>query len=127
MHSINSTKEGTMTESKKPVDVATAFAEAWTSHDLERAAKFVGEDVVFDGPMGHAEGIKSYMEGLAGLSKEVKDSRLIAVFGDDEEALLMYDLITGSYGTHLVVRDGKKIRRDLLTFDSDKFRRAKGA
>ena len=121
-----------MTESKKPVDVATAFAEAWTSHDLERAAKFVGEDVVFDGPMGHAEGIKSYMEGLAGLSKEVKDSRLIAVFGDDEEALLMYDLITGSYGTltcrkHLVVRDGKKIRRDLLTFDSDKFRRAKGA
>jgi hypothetical protein len=41
-----------MTESKKPVDVATAFTEAWTSHDFERAAIFVGKDVVFDGPMG---------------------------------------------------------------------------
>jgi hypothetical protein len=43
----------------------------------------------------------------------------------------MYDLITRSYGTltcakHLLVRDGK-IRRDLLTFDSDKIRSAKAA
>ena len=120
-----------MTESRKPVDVATAFTEAWTSHDIDRASKYVGEDVVFDGPMGHAEGVKGYVEGLAGLSQEVKDFRLIAAFGDDEQALLMYDLITKSYGTltcakHLLVRDGK-IRRDLLTFDSDKIRSAKAA
>jgi hypothetical protein len=128
MRPINSIKGGTMTESRKPVDVATAFTEAWTSHDLDCASKYVGEDVVFNGPMGHAEGVKGYV-GLAGLSQEVKDFRLIAAFGDDEQAVLMYDLITRSYGTltcakHLLVRDGK-IRRDLLTFDSDKIRSAK--
>jgi SnoaL-like protein len=113
-----------MTESKRPLDVALASTEAWTSHDMDRAAKYVGEDVVLDGPMGHAQGVRGYMEGLTGLSKEVEDFRLIAAYGDDEQALLMYDLITRSYGTltcakHLVVRDGR-IRRDLLTFDSDK-------
>ena len=120
-----------MTESKKPLDVAIAFTKAWTSQDMDRAAKYVGEDVVFDGPMGDAEGVKAYVEGLTGLSKEVKDFRMIAVFGDEEQALLMYDLITKSYGTltcakHLVVRDGK-IRHDLLTFDSNKIRSAKAA
>jgi hypothetical protein len=31
-----------MTESKRPLDVAVAFTEAWTSHDMDRAAKYVG-------------------------------------------------------------------------------------
>jgi hypothetical protein len=118
-----------MTESKKPLDVAVAFTEAWTSHDMDRAAKYVGDDVVFDGPMGHVEGVKGYVEGLTRLSKEVKDFRMIAAFGDDKHALLMYDLITKSYGTltcakYLIVRDGK-IRHDQLTFDSYKIRSAK--
>ena len=120
-----------MEESKKPLDVATAFTEAWTSHDMERAAKYIGEDVVFDGPMGHTDGAKAYIEGLTGLSKEVIGFRMIAGFGDEGQALVMYALITKSYGTltcakRLMVRDGK-IRHDLLTFDSDKIRNAKAA
>ncbi|MER9294555.1 nuclear transport factor 2 family protein [Mesorhizobium sp. M0510] len=33
-----------------PLDIATAFTRAWTGHDLEKAASYVAEDVVFDGP-----------------------------------------------------------------------------
>jgi hypothetical protein len=120
-----------MVEQMKPVDVATAFTEAWTSHDMDRATKYVGEDVIFDGPMGHTTGLKAYVEGLTGLSKEVKDFRMIAAFGDDEQALVMYDLITKSYGTltcakRLIVKDGK-IHDDKLTFDSNKIRSTKAA
>jgi hypothetical protein len=120
-----------MNESKKPLDIAIAFTEAWTSHDMDRAARYVGEDVVFDGPMQQSTGAKAYVDGLNGLSKEVKELRMISAFGDEEQALLMYDLITKSYGTltcakHLVVRDGK-ILHDRLTFDSNKIRSAKAA
>ena len=120
-----------MTESKKPVDVATAFTEAWTGHDMDRAAKYVAADVVFDGPMGHVTGVEDYVESLTRLGKEVKDFRMIAAFGDEEQALVMYDLITKSYGTLrcaklFEVRDGK-IYGDKLTFDSDKIRSAKAA
>jgi hypothetical protein len=56
---------------------------------------------------------------------------VIAAFGDNEQALLMYDLATRSAGTltcakHLTIRDGK-IRRDRLTFDTHQIRKAKAA
>jgi hypothetical protein len=111
-----------MAELMKPVDVAVAFTRAWTSQDLDLAATFVAEDAVFDGPMGHMNGAKAYVGGLTGLSKEVIGLNIIAAFGDEERALLMYDLMTKSYGTLrcaklLMVKDGK-ILDDKLTFDS---------
>ncbi|RWO98997.1 nuclear transport factor 2 family protein [Mesorhizobium sp.] len=93
-----------------PLDIATAFTKAWTSHDLEKAASLVADDVVFDGPMQQSTG-------------------MIAAFGDDHQALLMYDLVTKSSGAlscakHLTISDGK-IHSDKLTFDSKKLGSAK--
>ena len=56
---------------------------------------------------------------------------MIAAFGNDREALLMYDLKTRSYGVltcakHLQIEHGK-IMRDKLTFDSHLVRNAKAA
>lgn len=39
-----------------PLDIATAFTKAWTGHDLEKAASYVADDVVFDGPMQQSTG-----------------------------------------------------------------------
>jgi len=39
-----------MPEFTKPLDIAIAFTKAWTSHDLAKAASFVSDDVVFEGP-----------------------------------------------------------------------------
>lgn len=59
---------------------------------------------------------------LTDLGRNVAGFRMIAAFGDEEQALIMYDLLTGPYGVlmcakHLIVRGGK-IERDKLTFDS---------
>ena len=120
-----------MGEPKKPLDVAIALTKAWTSRDMTTAARYVDEKVVFDGPMQQSTGAKPYLDGLARLGKEVTDLHLLAAFGDDEQALLMYDLVTTSYGTltcakHVLVKDGK-VRHDKLTFDSNKIRSAKAA
>jgi hypothetical protein len=110
----------------KPLDVANAFTRAWTSGDLEAAASYVADDVVFDGPLQKSTGAKPYLDGLTKLAHDVTGVRMIAEFGNDSEALVMYDLLTGPYGKltcakHLTVRDGK-ITRDQLTFDSFKIR-----
>ena len=120
-----------MGEPKKPLDVAIALTKAWTSRDMTTAARYVDENVVFDGPMQQSKGAKPYLDGLTRLGNEVTDLQLIAAFGDDEQALLMYDLVTTSYGTltcakYLLVKDGK-VRHDKLTFDSNKIRSAKAA
>jgi hypothetical protein len=116
---------------QRPLDIALAMTRAWTSHDLKTAATLVADDVVFEGPLAQTQGIDPYLKGLTGLSQTVKDFKLIAAFGDEQQALLMYDLITEPYGTltcakQLTVRDGK-ITRDKLTFDSHQIRAAKPA
>ena len=121
-----------MTEHATSVAVARAFTEAWTSHDLDTAGSYLTEDVVFDGPLGHVNGKKAYLESLNGLTQAlgVNGVRVVAVFGDDTQALIMYELITGRFGVLtcaklLSMRDGK-IQSDRLTFDSYEIRKAQG-
>lgn len=111
-----------MTEHMSPVAIASAFTEAWTSKDLERAASYVAEDAVFDGPLGHAEGKQEYMEGISRLAAIVTGLNILAAFGNNTQALIMYELTTEQYGVLtcaklFTIRDGK-IAQDRLTFDS---------
>ncbi len=120
-----------MTEHSTPVAIARAFTEAWTSGDLDTAARYVAEDVVFDGPLGHVEGKHAYLEGLKGLAQAVDltGARVLATFGDEAQALIMYDLITSRFGTltcakFLTFRDGT-ILKDRLTFDAYEIKKAR--
>jgi len=120
-----------MNEQATPLDIALAFTRAWASHDLDAASRYVANDIVFDGPLAQTTGAKPYLEGLTKLAGTVTDLEMIAAHGSDREALLMYDLHTGLYGTLtcakcLTVRDGK-IVHDKLTFDSYKIRQAQAA
>jgi limonene-1,2-epoxide hydrolase len=112
--------------------IARAFTAAWTSGDFDAAARYAADDVVFDGPMGNTDGKAAYIEGLKGLSRFVglTGANILAAFGDDTQALIMYELITSNFDNLLcakllTLRDGK-IVRDRLTFDSYKVRQAPG-
>lgn len=119
-----------MSERLTPAEIARTFTEAWTSNDMDTAARYVADDVVFDGPLGHREGKQPYMEGLRGLAQIFKSVKILAAYGDDTQALIMYEAPTDSYGTLtcaklFTVREGK-IERDRLTFDSYEMRTARG-
>jgi SnoaL-like domain len=111
-----------------PVELALAFTEAWTGHDLTTAAGYLSDDVVFDGPMNHTAGADAYVEGLAAFARAVTGMRVVAALGDDHQALIMYEVDTAPFGTltcaeHLTIRDGK-IHADRLTFDTAAVRKA---
>jgi hypothetical protein len=120
-----------MPEHLTPVNVAIAFTEAWTSHDMTTAASYVGEDVVFEGPMSQAAGAEAFIDGLSRFAQMVKGLKVIAALGDEERAIIMYDLATGPFGRlraaeDLVIRDGK-ITGDTLVFDTHPIREARDA
>ena len=107
-----------------PSAIAVAFTEAWTHGDMETAATYVADDVVFDGPLGHVDGKAAYIESLNRLSRsmDVTGVHILAAHGDDAQALIMYELTTVQYGVLtcaklFTIRDGK-IAQDRLTFDS---------
>ena len=120
-----------MTEHPAPVDVAIAFTRAWTSHDMAAAAHYVADDVVFEGPMTQTTGAQAYLEALSRFAQTVTRMRLIAALGDDEGAMIMYEVETGQAGVlrageHFVVRESQ-IHRDMLVFDTHKVRQAQSA
>ena len=118
-----------MDEQATAVDIARAFTQAWTSQNMEAAASYIADDVVFDGPLGHVEGVAAYLEGLKGLSRSlgVSGVSVLAAFGDEAQVLIMYDLLTEKAGpltcAKLLSFDNGKIKTDRLTFDSYQVRK----
>jgi hypothetical protein len=124
-------KEKIVTEYLSPVEVAVAFTRAWTSHDMAAAAKYVADDVVFEGPMTQTSGAQPYLAALSRFAKTVTGMRILAALGDAEGAMIMYEVDTGQAGVlrageRFVIRDGQ-IQTDMLVFDTDKLRQAQAA
>lgn len=84
-----------MTETPSPaLDTALAYHRAWTSHDFEHAMTYIAEDIVCETPAGRIEGAAAFRAFMGPFTRILTNSHLIAAFGDDKTALLMYDTET---------------------------------
>jgi ketosteroid isomerase-like protein len=114
-----------------PVDVAVAYLEAWAGGDMTTVADHLAEDVSFEGPMAQATGAGAVLDAISGSAEMVTELKILAATGDDEQAIVMYDMVTAAFGTlraaeHLVVSDGK-IHASTLVFDTYPLRSAPSA
>ena len=92
----------------RAVAIARAHLEAWTNHDLDRVRGNLAEDVQFFSPAANLTGIDEYMDAPRGLTQFAKQVvpgslRVIASMGDDQNALIMYQVSTegGPIGSRL--------------------------
>ena len=84
-----------MTETTSPaLRTALAYYQAWTGHDLDRAMSYVADDIVCDAPAGRLEGVAAYRGFMEPFVQILRGATLIAAFGDDQTALIMYDTET---------------------------------
>lgn len=107
--------------SSPALTVALAYYHAWTAKDMDRAMTYVAEDIVCEAPAGRIEGAGRYRAFLAPFAQMLTRSDMIAAFGDDETALMMYDPHTtlvenAPTGEWIKVDDGK-IVQSRLVFD----------
>jgi hypothetical protein len=115
-----------MTESTSPaLDVALAYHQAWTSHDLDKAMSYIAEDIVCDAPAGRLEGAAAYRDFMGPFVQILTGSELVAAYGDDAKAVVVYDTETvpvrSAPGAECVtVKDGKIIH-SLFIFDRAPF------
>ena len=115
-----------MTESASPaLDIALAYHQAWTSHDLDKAMAYIDEEIVCDAPAGRLDGAAAYRAFMGPFVQILTGSKLIAAFGDQEIALVIYDTETmpvkSAPGAECVtVKDGK-ITYSLFVFDRAPF------
>jgi SnoaL-like domain len=121
-----------MTDTTSPaLRTALAYYHAWTSHDLDKAMSYIADDIICDAPAGRLEGAAAYRAFMAPFAQIVTGSEMIAAFGDEETALIMYDTETvpvrSAPGAECVtVKDGK-ITYNRFVFDRAPFDAARTA
>jgi ketosteroid isomerase-like protein len=107
------------------LDVALAYYEAWTSKDFDRAMTYIADDIVCDAPAGRIEGADAYRAFMGPFVEILREARLLAAFGDESTAVVMYDTetipVASAPGAECVtVRDGK-IVQSRFVFDRAPF------
>jgi ketosteroid isomerase-like protein len=121
-----------MTESTSPaLEIALAYFHAWTGHDLGKAMEYVADDIVCDAPAGRLEGADAYRGFMGPFVQILTGSNLIAAFGDDQRAVVVYDTETVPVNSApaaecLTVQNGK-ITYSRFIFDRAPFDAARAA
>jgi hypothetical protein len=121
-----------MTDTTSPaLRTALAYYQAWTSHDLDTAMSYIADDIICDAPAGRLQGAEAYRGFIGPFVQILTGSKIIAAFGDDETALIMYGTETvpvkAAPGAECVtVKDGK-ITYSRFVFDRAPFDAARKA
>jgi ketosteroid isomerase-like protein len=118
-----------MSTSSPALDVALAYYRAWTSKDFDRAMSYIAEDIVCEAPAGRIEGTEAYRAFMGPFVQILVNSNLLAAFGDERTALVMYDTETipvkrAPGAECATVRDGKIIHSYFI-FDRAPFEAAR--
>lgn len=103
------------------LQTALAYHRAWTSGDFELAMTYVATDIVCQAPSGRLDGAEAFRDFMGPFAQILTSSRVVAAFGDDETAVVMYDTNTvpvkdAPGAEWLTVTDGK-IRHMRIIFD----------
>lgn len=113
------------------LQVALAYYEAWTSKDLERAMNYISDGIVCEAPAGRLEGAEAYRAFMGPFVQILKSSSMIAAFGDERRALVMYDTETipvkSAPGAECVTVEDGKIIHSRFVFDREPFEAARRA
>jgi ketosteroid isomerase-like protein len=110
---------------------ALAYFEAWTSHDLDTAMTYVADEIVCDAPAGRLEGAAAYRAFMAPFVQILTGAQMLAAFGDEETAVVVYDTQTrpvpsAPAAEYVRVRDGKIVYNRFI-FDRAPFDAARRA
>jgi ketosteroid isomerase-like protein len=120
-------EEDQMTDN--PLHVALGYYDAWTSKDLDRAMGYIAEDIVCEAPAGRIEGAEAYRAFMAPFVQILQRAEVIAAFGDEQRALIMYDTETlpvkSAPAAECVTVAGGKITHSWFIFDRAPFEAAR--
>ena len=113
------------------LDVALAYYRAWTGGDFDEAMRYIADDIVCLAPAGRLEGAEAFRDFMGPFAGILTSSSMLAAFGDDETALVMYDADTlpvqDAPGAECVsVRDGRIVHMRII-FDRVPFEAARAA
>lgn len=109
---------------------ALAYHRAWTAGDMDTALDHVADDVACDAPVGRLDGVDALRDYMGPFARMAERVRLLAAFGDDAQAVVVYDTVTplvpSAPGAEVVTVEDGRITQLRLIFDRLPFAQARG-
>ena len=119
------------TSTSPALQTALAYFHAWTRRDIDKAMTYIAGNIVCLAPAGRLEGAEAFRSFMGPFTQIVTGSKLIAAFGDDETAVVMYDTDTvpvkDAPGAECVTVRAGKITDMRIIFDRLPFEEARKA
>ena len=110
---------------------ALAYHRAWTNHDFERAMTYIADDIICQAPAGRLDGAAAFRGFMGPFTQILTSSRLIAAFGDDRTAVLIYDTdavpVKNAPGAECLTVSNGRISHMRIIFDRAPFDAARRA
>ena len=78
----------------KAVEVACAYVNAIAAKDVKKILSLSANDVVCTSPIGQTAGIERFRSFHEGFARMITNLTVLAVYGDDKQAVVVYDVET---------------------------------
>ncbi|HEX7988395.1 MAG TPA: nuclear transport factor 2 family protein [Duganella sp.] len=107
------------------VEIARAYVNAMAAKDVEAVLSLAADDVVCTSPMGKIAGIGPFRGFQEGFAKMIKKLSVLAVHGDEHQAVIVYNAETHPVPNSIVAelikaKDGKLITTEVI-YDATPF------
>jgi hypothetical protein len=109
----------------KALEIARTYVQAIANKDVKTILSISTNDVVCTSPIGQTTGLERFRAFHDGFARMITNLAVLAVYGDDEQAVVIYDVETHPVA-HAVtaelikVRGGKLASTDVI-YDSAPF------
>jgi ketosteroid isomerase-like protein len=100
--------------SDKALEVARAYVDAIANKDVDTILSISAEDVVCTSPIGQTMGLEPFRAFQDGFAKMITNLTVLAVYGDDKQAVVVYDVETHPV-PHAVVAELINVKNGKLT------------
>lgn len=96
------------------LELARIYVEAMANRDVETIVSISAEDVACTSPLGQTTGIAQFRGFQEGFAQMITNLTVLAVHGDDRQAVVVYDVETHPV-PHAVVAELIKVENSRLT------------
>ncbi|MBB4279540.1 nuclear transport factor 2 family protein [Rhizobium mongolense] len=107
------------------LEIARTYFEGMATNDVERIMAVSDDHVICNSPIGQSQGSEAFRNFQEGFAKMIKKLTLVAAFGDERQAVIVYDSETHPVSSALVaevitVDNGKMISTTVI-YDATPF------
>jgi hypothetical protein len=109
----------------KALTVARTYVNAIAGKDVEKILSVSADDIICNSPIGRLEGIAAFRGFHEGFARMIKKVTVLAAFGDDEQAVIVYNAEThpvpSAITAELIVVKNGKITSTEVIWDATPF------